>query len=278
MAANEAVLSNPIFEAISRVGQSAEEAIHVWGIGLAVHNNNLLESLDKNVDRPEVRQAILSDLWSYFYSVGLEKPNEVLGVSADSDLDKINKILADILADGNHPALTGLGADVDESLVNWVKAFTIYDWAAYTYLEKHLGSKDGLKIYMGLWESFALGVLPDIKEALGITGPGDMDMEMIKKLSEAYWAAIGCASTATRFNDDVYEADLSDCAYWLNMKEMLGDEKSRSMTLKTEAVVSVNYYDAILKALGVFDKYSFTMDKFQCCGDDHCRVRFERRK
>ena len=35
---------------------------------------------------------------------------------------------------------------------------------------------------------------------------------------------------------------------------------------------------AILKALGVFGKYSFTMDKFQCCGDKSCRVRFERRK
>ena len=49
------------------------------------------------------------------------------------------------------------------------------------------------------------------------------------------------------------------------------------MTLKTEAHTSVNYYDAILKALGVFDRYSFTMDKFACCGDDYCRERFEKR-
>jgi len=62
------------------------------------------------------------------------------------------------------------------------------------------------------------------------------------------------------------------------MKAELDEEKARSMTLKTEAVVSVNYYDAILKALGVFDKFSFTMDKFICCGDNRCRVRFERRK
>jgi hypothetical protein len=33
----------------------------------------------------------------------------------------------------------------------------------------------------------------------------------------------------------------------------------------------------VLKALGVFDRYSFTMDKFMCCGDDVCRVRFEKR-
>jgi hypothetical protein len=278
MAAKEAVLSNPIFEAINRVGQSAEEAIHVWGIGLAFHNSNLLEGLAANVADPGTRTAILNDIWTNFFATGLAKPNEVLGVTADPDLDKINGLLGAILADPNHPALTGLGADVDESLANWVKAFTIYDWSAYTYLEKHLGAKDGLKIYMGLWESFALGALPDTKAALGITGPGDVNMAMIKKLSEAYWAAIGCASNATQFNDDVYEAELSDCAYWLNMQAMLGDEKARSMTLKTEAAVSINYYDAILKALGVFDKYSFTMDRFQCCGDAHCRVRFERRK
>ncbi|MBU0514000.1 MAG: hypothetical protein KJ621_04440 [Proteobacteria bacterium] len=275
MAANEAVLSNPIFEAINRVGQTPQEAIHVWGQGLAVHHGNLLASLAEN--EAKVREAILTDIWKFVHQQGLADVNYGLGLTAEPDLDHLNRLLSEILADAEHPKLTGLGADVNASLVNWVKAFTLYDWAAYTYLEKHLGSKDGLKIYMGLWESFALGVLPDMKEALGIDRPEDLDMAMIKTLSENYWAAIGCAGTTTRFNDDVYEAELSDCAYWLNMKDMLGEAKARSMTLKTEAAVSVNYYDAILKALGVFDRYSFTMDQFQCCGDDHCRVRFERR-
>ena len=62
------------------------------------------------------------------------------------------------------------------------------------------------------------------------------------------------------------------------MKELFGEDKARSMTLKTEAHVSVNYYDAVLKAMGVFDKFSFTMDRFLCCGDGCCRVRFEQRK
>jgi hypothetical protein len=48
--------------------------------------------------------------------------------------------------------------------------------------------------------------------------------------------------------------------------------------LKTEAVVSVNYYDAVLRAMGIFDRVAFTMDKFKCCGDDCCRIRFQRRK
>jgi hypothetical protein len=82
----------------------------------------------------------------------------------------------------------------------------------------------------------------------------------------------------TKHNQDIHEAELGVCGYFANMKAILGEEKARSMTLKTEAATSVNYYDAILKALGVFDKYSFTMDKFQCCGDNTCRVRFEKRK
>lgn len=277
MAASDAVLTNPIFEAINRVGQSPQEAIHVWGQGLAVHHGNLLASLAANVAEAGVREAIERDIWKFVHQQGLADVNQGLGLSAEPDLDRLNELMAEILADAEHPKLTGLGADVNASLVNWVKAFTLYDWAAYTYLEKHLGSKDGLKIYMGLWESFALGVLPDMKAALSITSAEDLDMAMIKTLSEHYWAAIGCASNTTRFDDDVYEAELSDCAYWLNMKDMLGEAQARSMTLKTEAAVSVNYYDAILKALGVFDRYSFTMDQFQCCGDDHCRVRFERR-
>jgi hypothetical protein len=50
------------------------------------------------------------------------------------------------------------------------------------------------------------------------------------------------------------------------------------MALKCEAAVSTNHYEAILKALGVFDRYSFTMDRFICCSDSVCRVRFEKRK
>jgi len=171
-----------------------------------------------------------------------------------------------------------MGEYIEEAFLNWLRAFTIYDFSAYVYLEKNLGSKDGLKIYMGLWEKFALSALDHWKETLGVKGPSDINMDMLGKLSKAYWESIGIPYHVTKHNQDVHEAELGVCAYFVNMKAILGEEKARSMTLKTEAVTSVNYYDAILKALGVFDKFSFTMDRFQCCGDNTCRVRFERRK
>jgi hypothetical protein len=278
MTAREEVLKNPVFPALQKVGHRPEDDIYVWSQGLGFHNQNLLNGLKSNVADLPLRQAILKDLWGFFYSTGLKKVNEVLGVEAKPNVDRINKILTDIMNDKEHPAILGMGDSIEEALVNWVKAFAIYDFAAYTYLEKHLGAKDALKIYMGLWESFSLSALDHWKEALGIKDVSDIDMDMIGKLSRAYWESIGGPYRVTKHTKDVHEAEVEICPYWENMKAILGEGKARSMTLKTEAVVSVNYYDAVLKALGVFDKFSFTMDKFACCGDDCCRVRFERRK
>jgi len=278
MASKEEVLKNPAFEALQQIGHKPEDDIYTWSQGLGFHNYNLLNSLKENVKEPVVREAILNELWSFFYSVGLERINKVLGIEKKPDMEKINKILTDIMNDKNHPAILGMGDFVEEAFLNWVKAFAIYDFAAYTYLEKHLGSKEALKIYMGLWETFALSPLQRVKESLGIKDTSDVNMDVLGKLSRIYWESIGAPYRVTKHTEDVHEAEVLLCPYWVNLKAILGEEKARSMTLKTEAIVSVNYYDAILKALGVFDKYSFTMDKFACCGDDVCRVRFERRK
>jgi hypothetical protein len=278
MESKEKVLRNPAFSALQEVGHKAEEDIYVWSQGMAFHNQNLLDGLMNNVKEPQTREEILKDLWAFFYGVGLEKVNRVLGIKEKPNLDDINRLLADILTDKNHPAILGMGDYVEEAFLNWLKAFTIFDFSAYTYLEKHLGSKEGLKIYMDLWERFALSALDHWKKTLGIGDPSGIDMDVLGKLSESYWKSIGIPYHITKHNEDVHEAELGVCSYFANMKAILGEEKARSMTLKTEAAVSVNYYDSILKALGVFDKFSFTMDKFQCCGDDSCRVRFERRK
>jgi hypothetical protein len=278
MESREQVLKNEAFSALKEVGHKPEDDIYIWSQGMAFHNQNLIDGLKENVSDQTLRQKVLSDLWAFFYIVGLEKTNKVLGIEGKPDVDKINKILADILNDRNHPAILGMGEYIEEAFLNWLRAFTIYDFSAYVYLEKNLGSKDGLKIYMGLWEKFALSALDHWKETLGVKGPSDINMDMLGKLSKAYWESIGIPYHVTKHNQDVHEAELGVCAYFVNMKAILGEEKARSMTLKTEAVTSVNYYDAILKALGVFDKFSFTMDRFQCCGDNTCRVRFERRK
>lgn len=278
MTSREELLKTPIFPALKKVGQTPEEGIKPWVHGLAFHNQNLLNGLKNNVKDPSVREAILNNIWSFVYTVIPARASKVLGLEAKPDVDKINKLLSDIMNAEQHPAIKAMGDSAEEVLVNWLKAFTFYDWAVYTYLEKHLGAKDALKIYMGLWESFALGPLDEMKKTFRIRDRTDIDMDVIGKLSKAYWESIGVPYIVTQHSKDVHEAELEFCPYYYIMEDVLGWDKARSMTLKTEAIVSVNYYDAILKALGVFDKFSFTMDKFICCGDRCCRVRFERRK
>ena len=182
------------------------------------------------------------------------------------------------MKDSNHPAIKGSGKDVDESILNWVRLFALLDFNIYMKLEEHLGTRDGYPLYMGLWEKFALAELDHVKKAVGISGPDDVNMDKLGELSKVYWEAIACPYKVTKHDANVHEAEILACPYWDNMKEILGEDVARSMTLKCEAAVSVNYYQAILKGLGVFDRYTFTMDKFLCCGDDACRVRFERRK
>lgn len=278
METKEQVLSNPLFMDLKKIGAKPEEDIYTWAQGLALHNANLLDGLKKNIISSKMRQNILKDLWTNFYQMGLEKPNRVLGVAADPDVEAINKTLADILHDKDHPAILGAGEYVEEAILNWVRAFAAFDWGAWTFMEKWLGAKNALQIYMGLWESFSLAALDHWKSVVGIEDEANVTMKQLGQLSKLYWESIGCPYKVTQDSEDVHEAELEDCPYWQNMKQLFGEDKARWMTLKTEAVVSVNYYDAILKALGVFDKFAFTMDRFLCCGDDCCRVRFERRE
>lgn len=276
MAQNSAILENPLFKALQKVGHSPEIDIYTWAQGLAFHHLNLLKALVE-VPTP-VKNRILEDIWIEFSLYAPEKIKKALGLNVGVDVDEINKFMAQLSSDKEFWAIKGVGDTVEEAMLNWVKAFAIYDFAIYTYLEKHLGSKECFKIYMGLWETFALANLENVKMELGITKDTIVNMDLIAKISQKYWETIACPYKVIEHSEEVHMAEIEMCPYWENMKAILGEEKARSMTLKCEAAVSVNYYDAILKALGVFDKYSFTMDKFQCCGDKVCRVRFEKRK
>ena len=265
-----------LFSSLSQIGHKAEEDILTWSQGLAFHYANLLDALS-DVEKG-MRERVLKDVWSSVAEKAPEAIKKKVGLKDPIDIEKIDETLSQILRDSNHQAIKGSGKDVDESILNWVRLFALLDFNIYMKLEEHLGTKDGYPLYMGLWEKFALAELDHVKKAVGISGPDDVNMDKLGELSKVYWEAIACPYKVTKHDANVHEAEILACPYWDNMKEILGEDVARSMTLKCEAAVSVNYYQAILKGLGVFDRYTFTMDKFLCCGDDACRVRFERRK
>jgi len=276
METRQEILDNRLFEALAMVGHEAKDDIFVWSQGMAFHYHNLLNSLAEKTT-PAEQEAILNDIWRHVRDNADPRVNQTLGLDEDIELGRLSTLTQAIMEDRDHPAIFGMGDTPEEGILNWVRAFTLLDFSMYTFLERHIGSKRCMDIYMGLWESFALANVDHVKAALGIEGPEDIDMDALGKVSQTYWEAIATPYRVTKHSDTVHEGEILICPYFVNMVDMLGTEKARSMTLKCEAVVSVNYYDAVLKALGVFDRYAFTMDKFMCCGDDVCRVRFEKR-
>jgi hypothetical protein len=264
-----------LFGSLAEIGHTAEKDVFTWSQGLAFHYSNLLQGLSDV--KQEKKDRILKEIWHNVAGKAPEAIKKRINLKKSVDVDLIGETLSQILTDSNHPAIKGSGKDVEESLLNWVRLFALVDFNIYMRLEKHLGTKDGYPLYMGLWEKFAIAELDAVKKAVGISGPDDVDMDKIGELSRIYWEAIACPYKVTKHDARTHEAEILACPYWDNMREILGEGVARSMTLKCEAAVSVNYYEAILKALGVFDRYSFTMDKFQCCGDNVCRVRFEKR-
>jgi len=264
-----------LFTSLSQTGHTAEQDVFTWSQGLAFHYANYLDALS-DVEK-ETRERILKEIWKSVAEKAPEAIKEKVGLTQRIDLEEIGETLSQIVKDSNHPAIKGSGKDVEESILNWVRLFALLDFNIYMKSEEHLGTKDGYPRYMGLWEKFALANLDHVKEAVGISGPDDVSMDKLGELSKVYWEAIACPYKVTKHDSSVHEGEIQACPYWDNMTEILGEDVARSMTLKCEAAVSVNYYQAILKGLGVFDRYSFTMDKFQCCGDDVCRVRFEKR-
>lgn len=264
-----------LFGSMAEIGHSPEDDILVWSQGLAFHYSNLLEGLTGVA--PEKKERILKDIWRNVAEKAPEPIKQEIGLHQPLDIGKIDLTLSKLHSNSNHPAIRGSGKNVEESLLNWVRLFALLDFNIYLRLENHLGTKDGFPLYMGLWEKFALSELDEVKKAVGISDPNDVNMDKLGELSQVYWESIACPYKVIRHNENVHEAELMACPYWDNMREILGEDTARSMTLKCEAAVSTNYYEAILKALGVFDRYSFTMDKFLCCGDDVCRVRFEKR-
>jgi hypothetical protein len=265
-----------LFESLGEVGHQVEQDVFIWSQGLAFHYSNILDALSGT--EQGTKDKLLQDIWTSVAEKAPAAIKENVGLADPVDAGKVGETLSQILSDAEHEAIKGSGKDINESILNWVRLFALLDFNIYMKLEHHIGTKDGYPMYMGLWEKFALAELDEVKKAVGISGPDDVDMDKIGELSKLYWETIACPYKVTQHSADIHEAELQACPYWDNMKELLGEEVSRSMTLKCEAAVSTNYYEAILKAMGVFDKYSFTMDKFICCGDDVCRVRFEKRK
>jgi hypothetical protein len=137
------------------------------------------------------------------------------------------------------------------------------------------GAREGLIMYSRVWEGFALGFLDVIKATIGMQE--FKTTEDLARLNRAYWEAIGCEVEDVEQSEDKLVAIIKTCPYFDNMVDMYGKEAASEMMKKTIGPTSANYYQALMKALGLWDTFFVTQDQFRSLGDSVCRMVYIRR-
>ena len=240
------------FNALHEVGQKPEDAIPVWKgatIGYeAMFKNSLGRSMSDKVK--------IDSLWEMVWNEAQHPMAEIaMKAMAVGDTDN-------------------MGLRPKEEVLLWLRAFVALDYKTLVVLQRELGMNTAYEYYTNIWEQIALGGLPVHQKILG---EGPIDLEYLGKLGALFWESIACPYSSET-TDDSHYGTIHGCAYWENMKAMFGEEEARSMTAKILPPCSINYYDTILKELGVEDEFRADMTKFICVGDDVCTQNFHKKK
>ena len=174
-------------------------------------------------------------------------------------------------------AIDKIGQSAEDAAVAWVQAATTLDFLSWETMEEALGARQAHIIYSRIWEKMAQNELPHVLEACGLKEKKNLSMHDIGEISRAYWEGISCPYRTVEETDDIHVGEVSDCPYWENMKILYGEERARDVVKKGMGATTANYYQAIIKELGLWDEIYATQDKCMCLGDDVCRVVFKKR-
>jgi len=89
--------------------------------------------------------------------------------------------------------------------------------------------------------------------------------------------AIGCEVEDVEHTPDKLVTIITTCPYFDNMVDMYGKDAASEMMKKTIGTTSANYYQALMKALGLWETFFVTQDQFRSLGDSVCRMVYLRR-
>jgi hypothetical protein len=163
----------------------------------------------------------------------------------------------------------------EDALVLWNRAFTGHDHQMWRVWEDLYGAREAVIMYSRVWEGFALSFLGVIKKTINIQEFKTTDD--LAKLNRAYWEAIGCEVEELEHTPDKLVTIIKTCPYFDNMVDMYGKEAASEMMKKTIGPTSANYYQALMKALGLWESFFVTQDQFRSLGDSVCRMVYIRR-
>lgn len=259
---------NWVLKAIERTGQPLDEAIHTWAFGYALEDNLMWDSISEHLGAVEARRSH-GEVWRRIpdkyheaarkvFTFGAEEPP--YGLSLDVDVPTM---------------LDRMQLSGEDALVFWNRAFTGHDHQMWRVWEDLYGAREAVIMYSRVWEGFALSFLDVIKSVIDIQEFRTTDD--LAKLNRAYWEAIGCEVEDVEHTPDRLVTVIKTCPYFDNMVDMYGKEAASEMMKKTIGPTSANYYQALMKAIGLWDTFFVTQDQFRSLGDSVCRVVYVRR-
>jgi hypothetical protein len=256
---------NWVLKAIERTGQPLDEAIHTWAFGFALEDNLMWDAVVEHLGEEEARRAH-EEAWRRIPAKYQEAARSVFtwasheppfGLSLDIDVPEMLRRLE----------LSG-----EETLVFWNRAFTGHDHQMWRVWEDLYGAREAVIMYSRVWEGFALSFLDVIKKTINIQEFKTTDD--LARLNQAYWEAIGCEVEEVEHTPDKLVTIIKTCPYFDNM---YGKEAASEMMKKTIGPTSANYYQALMKALGLWETFFVTQDQFRSLGDSVCRMVYIRR-
>jgi hypothetical protein len=259
---------NWVLKAIERTGQPLEAAISTWAFGFALEDNLMWDSSVEHVGEDEARR-VHEEVWRRI-------PVKYRDAARTTFIWKNDRPPYGLSLDiGAAEIIERMGVSGEEALVFWNRAFVGHDHQMWRVWEDFYGARDAVIMYSRVWEGFALGFLDVIKAAIGMQEFKTIDD--LAKLNRAYWEAIGCEVEDVEQTADKLIAVITTCPYFDNMVDMYGKEAASEMMKKTIGPTSANYYQTLMKALGLWDTFFVTQDQFRSLGDGVCRMVYIRR-
>jgi hypothetical protein len=259
---------NWVLKAIERTGQPLDEAIHTWAFGFALEDNLMFDAVEEHLGRGEARRAH-EEVWRRIPSKYQEAARRVFTWSSEEPPHGLS-LEIDVPEMLDRLELPG-----EDALVFWNRAFTGHDHQMWRVWEDLYGARDALIMYSRVWEGFALSFLDVIKGVINMQEFKTTDD--LAKLNRAYWEAIGCEVEEVEHTRDKLVTIIKTCPYFDNMVDMYGKEAASEMMKKTIGPTSANYYQALMKALGLWETFFVTQDQFRSLGDSVCRMVYIRR-
>jgi hypothetical protein len=259
---------NWVLKAIERTGQPLEDAIHTWAFGFALEDNLMWDSVVEHLGESEARRAH-EEVWRRIPAKYQEAARQAFawkseeppyGLSLDIDVPEL---------------LRRLDISGEDALVFWNRAFTGHDHQMWRVWEDLYGAREAVIMYSRVWEGFALSFLDVIKSVINIQEFKTTDD--LAKLNRAFWEAIGCEVEEVEHTPDKLVTVITTCPYFDNMVDMYGKDSASEMMKKTIGPTSANYYQALMKAIGLWDTFFVTQDQFRSLGDSVCRMVYIRR-